>query len=1161
MLLNFRRASRVLCSGLLVGGLVFCLTTGAESQSSKAKPRKPEKSQVAAASVTPSPSPSAAPGNAAESNAEKKGQFDEKLWSGMKWREVGPFRGGRAIAIEGVPGEPNTYYFGGVAGGVWKTTDGGANWKPMFDKQRSTSSIGALAVSPTDPNTIYAGAGESALRGNITYGDGVYKSVDGGRNWRNVGLKDTRHIGALIVHPENPDIVFVAAVGHAYGPNAERGVFRTTDGGKSWTKVLFKDENTGAIDVVFDPHNPNTLFAAMWQVRRQPWFFSSGGEGSGLYRSTDGGTTWQQLKGHGLPETILGRIGVTVSGANSDRVYAIVEAAEGGIFRSDDGGDNWEKINDDLRFRQRAWYFSKIYADPRSPDTIYVLNTGLFRSVDGGKSFKLLPARHGDHHGLWIDPKNPDRIANANDGGASVSTDGGETWTTQNNQPTAQFYHVAVDNAFPYHIYGAQQDNSNVGIASRGESGVIGREDWFQAGGGETGFVVPDPRDWHIIYSNNEGFITRYDKSKQLYQDVSVWPLDNSGHGASDLKHRFQWVSPLLLSPHNPDTIYTAGEAVFKSTDEGKTWTAISEDLTRNDKSKQKPSGGPIQNDITSIEYFNTIFALAESPLKKGMLWAGTDDGLLHVTTDDGATWARVAPNWPEWSHVSLIDPSHFDAAVAYVAVDRHRLDDLKPYIYKTSDTGGNWTAITNGIPEGAYVHAVREDPKHRGLLYAGTELGVYVSFDDGGHWQSLQLNLPTSPVRDLVVKDDDLVVATHGRSFWVLDDLTPLRQMNAEVAQAGMKLYAPQTAYRLHYPDEIDSRQPAGTNPPSGAIINYYLKDAPKGEVTLEILDGQGKLVRHLSSKEAEGDGQPPEWPDQVEAPKTIPAKDGMNRFAWDLRYDAPVETTGLFYYGGGPRGALALPGDYQVRLTSNGQTQTAPLHLAIDPRIKDSAEGMKKSFEMSLRVNGLIGELHHAINEIRDTKSQIEMLRKRFVGHEPLKPALAAADEVEKKMSAVEEQLVQVKMKSSEGNLVYPNMLNEEFYTFSRVIEADAAPTGPQQEVFKVLNDRLETQLKSWAQIKSEDLPKINRQIKEADLPALSVLAEPNAKASPAPNDAATRPSPAPGAPGMPTAGPAASATPAASPAEADGSTEEPEGSPAGSASPAPTTAPEAN
>ncbi len=1026
---------------------------------------------------------------AATPKTESKNAFDEKLWSGMEWREVGPFRGGRAIAIEGVPDEPNTYYFGGVAGGVWKTTDGGANWAPLFDKQHGTSSIGALAVAPSEHNTIYAGTGESALRGNITYGDGVYKSVDGGKSWQNAGLKDSRHIGAIIVHPKNPNIVFVAALGHAFGPNDERGVFRTTDGGKTWQKVLGKDDNTGAIDIVFDPHNPNTLFAALWQVRRQPWFFSSGGAGSGLYRSTDAGNSWQQLQGNGLPEGVIGRIGVTVSGGESNRVYAIIEAKEGGIFRSEDGGDNWTKMNDDLRFRQRAWYFSKIYADPRSPDTLYVLNTGLFRSVDGAKTFNLLPARHGDHHGLWIDPKNPQRLANANDGGASVSVDGGQTWTTQNNQPTAQFYHVAVDNAYPYHIYGAQQDNSNVGIASRAENGVIGRKDWFQAGGGECGFVIPDPRDWHIIYSNNEGFITRYNKSKEQSQDVSVWPLDNSGHGAEDLVHRFQWVSPMLLSPHDPNTIYTAGEAVFKSTDQGHSWAAISPDLTRNDKSKQKPSGGPIQNDITSIEYYDTIFALAESPLKKGTLWAGTDDGLLHLTNDDGAHWTKVTPNMPEWSCVSLIDPSPFDAAGAYVAVERHRLDDLKPYIFKTADSGKSWTAIVSGIPDGAYVHAVRADPKRRGLLYAGTELGVYVSFDDGAHWQPLQMNLPTSPIRDLVVKDDDLVVATHGRSFWVLDDLTPLRQVNAQTAQADMTLYQPQAAVRLHYPDEIDSRQPAGKNPPPGAIIDYYFKGAPKDEVTLDITDAQARLVRHLSSKENKENEQPPEWPDQVQAPKTIPAKAGMNRFAWDLRYDEPVQTPGAFYSGSAPRGPLALPGDYQVKLTVAGKSQTAPLHIEIDPREKDAGDAIQKSFELGTQVTQRISQLHQAINEIRETKSQIDALHKRFANKEQLKPALAAADDLEKKMSAVEAQLIQVNMKSSEGNLVFPNLLNEEFYTFSRAIEADAAPTQPQQDVFKMLSGRLDEQLKNWVALKEHDVPAVNNMIKQADLPALTV------------------------------------------------------------------------
>jgi len=1007
----------------------------------------------------------------------------------MKWRQVGPFRGGRALAVEGVSGEPGVFYFGGVAGGVWKTTDGGANWSPIFDNVKSTASIGAIAVAPSDHNTIYVGTGEAAPRGNVTYGDGVYKTVDGGKNWKNVGLKDSRNIGAVIVHPENPDIAFVAALGHVFGPNQERGIFRTTDGGKTWTKVLSKDENTGGIDIVFDPNNPNTLFAALWQMRRQPWFFSSGGPGSGLYRSIDGGTTWQQLQGNGLPDGILGRIGVSVSGADSNRIYAIIEAKEGGIFRSEDGGTNWTKINDDGRFRQRAWYFSKIYADPKSPDTVYVLNTGAFKSVDGGKTFSLLPARHGDHHGFWIDPKNPDRLANANDGGASASNDGGKTWTTLENQPTAQFYHVSADNAYPYHIYGAQQDNSNVCIASRTDEGIIGRQNWYAAGGGECGFVFPDPRDWHVIYSNNEGFLTHYDKNAERSYDISVWPNDHSGHGAEDLPHRFQWVSPFFLSPHNPDEIYTGGEAVFKSTDRGQSWSQISPDLTRNDKSKQKPSGGPLTNDITSVEYYDTIFALAESPLQKGMLWAGSDDGLVHVSTDDGAHWIKVTPHMPEWSCVSLIEPSPFDANTAYLAVERHRLDDNKPYIFKTSDAGKTWSSLTNGIPDGAYVHAVRMDPKRKGMLYAGTEGGVYFSFDDGAHWQPLQLNLPMSPIHDLVVKDDDLVVATHGRSFWVLDNLTPLRQVNSGAA-ADMILYQPQTAVRLHYPTEYDKRGPVGENPPAGAMIDYYFKTSPKDEVTLDILDKNGKPVRHLSSKEKKENEQPPEWPDRVQAIKTIPAKEGMNRFAWDLHCDDPVQIPGAFYSGEGPRGPLALPGDYQVRLTAGGKSQTAPLHLVVDPRSKDTEATLPKQFELSSQVTARITQLHQAVNEIRDVKNQIAGLHKRFGQNEKLKPALAAADDLEKKISAVEEKLIQVNMKGSEGNLAFPNMLNEEFDTFSHIVDySDNGPTQPQNEVFKMLSGRLDEQLQKWAQLKNDEVPKVSAMIKQADIPALSV------------------------------------------------------------------------
>src|SRR5690242_1121148 len=905
--------------------------------------------------------------------------YNESLFSGMKWRGIGPYRGGRVLAVTGVPGEPNLFYFGGVAGGVWRSADAGANWIPLTDKE-PFSSVGAIAAAESDHNTIYVGSGEACIRGNITYGNGVYKSLDAGKTWKHVGLDNTERIGALVVHPRNANIVYVAALGHVYGANPDRGVFRSTDGGSTWQKVLYVNDRTGAIDVVFDPNNPNTLFAATWEVYRTPWSLNSGGPGSGLYRSTDGGATWKRLEGHGLPGGVLGHIAVSVSGADSNRVYALIEAKEGGIYRSEDGGDNWTRVNDDERYRQRAWYFTHLFADPKSVDTVYVLNTGAFRSSDGGKTFTLLPAPHGDHHGFWIDPTDPKHLIDGNDGGATVSLDGGNTWTTQQNQPTAQFYHVITDNQFPYFVYGAQQDNSSVGIASYGDEGVITRADWI-AFGGETGFIAPDPRDPNILYWDNEASIGRFDRRTQQTQDVSVYPLDVSGHGAVDLDiYRFNWTSPLLISPNEPSAIYTAGNRVFKSTDQGMSWTAISPDLTRNDKSKQQPSGGPITLDITSVEYYDTIFALAESPKQKGVLWAGTDDGLIQLTRDDGKTWANVTPRtMPEWSMVSIIDPSPHDSATVYVAVDRHKFDDRKPYIFKTADFGKTWTMISAGIPDGAYVRSVREDPVRKGMLFAGTERGVFVSFDDGAHWQSLQLNLPMTPIHDLTIHGNDLVAATHGRSFWILDDISPLRQLSPQLAQADAILYKPAPATRLHYPDSVDRRRPVGQNPPSGAVINYFFKTKPSGEVTLDILDSQGKLVRHLSSVEKKGGEQPPEWPD-LEPPKTtIPAEPGMNRFPWDLRYETPVKIPGAFYSGNGPLGPLAVPGAYQVKITAGSFTQTVPLELRADPRAKAvTPADFQKQFELASKIAERNTELHTAVNQIRELRTQLQTLKK---------------------------------------------------------------------------------------------------------------------------------------------------------------------------------------
>ena len=1022
-------------------------------------------------------------------------QVDTTLIGGMKWRQIGPFRGGRVLAVAGVPGDPNTYYFGAVAGGIFKSTNGGMTWVPTFDHQ-NVSSIGAIAVADSDHNILYAGTGEACLRGNISYGDGVYKSTDAGRTWMNVGLKDSRHIGAVIIDPRNPDIVLVAAVGHAWGPNTERGVFRTADGGKTWQKVLYKDENTGAIDVVFDPKNSNIVYAALWQVRRQPWNLNSGGPGSGIYKSTDGGLTWKQLTGNGLPSGPLGRIGISVSGADSNRVYAIIEAKEGGIYRSDDAGNTWTRVNDDERYRQRAWYYMHIFADPKNADTVYVLNTGAFRSNDGGKTFELLPAPHGDHHGFWIDPTDPNRIMNSNDGGVTISIDGGKTWTQQNNQPTAQFYHVAVDNHWPYRVYGAQQDNSTVAIASYSDDGVIARQDWYEVGGGESGYISPDPHDSEIAYAGSDAaIITRYDHRTNQLQDVSPYPLDTSGNGAGVQKFRFQWTEPVYVSQYDSNVIYSASQFVMKTADRGHSWSAISPDLTRNDKSKQKPSGGDITLDITSVEYYDTVFTIAESPLQKGMLWAGTDDGLIHLTRDDGQTWENVTPkDLPQWALVSIIEASHFDPGTAYAAVDLHKLDSLNPLIFKTHDFGKSWTEITNGLPAGAYTRAVREDTKVKGLLYAGTETGVYFSIDDGAHWQPLQLNLPTTPVHDLAMKNNDLVAATHGRSFWILDDVSPLRQAATVNTSTDAHLFSPATATRLHFPDAVDRRRPVGDNPPKGAILYYYLKErsAPKEEITLDIFDSQGKRVRHLSNLVENKNEQPPEWPDLERPSNLLPAAAGINRFAWDFRYDPPVQIPGAFYTGNAPRGPLVNPGTYQVKLTVKGKTLAAPLEVVIDPRIKDQVTqaDLQQLFDLAVKTQQDIDNLHCAVNQIRGLRANLDTLQKWASQGTPNNEIIAAAKALDQKMTPVEEVLIQVKMKSSEGNLRYANMLNEQYASLNDLIQyVDQAPTASQLQVFDELHTRLTAQLSMWQQIQSTDLPALNDLMRKNGVPTLTV------------------------------------------------------------------------
>jgi photosystem II stability/assembly factor-like uncharacterized protein len=1046
-------------------------------------------------------------------------------WKALNYRLVGPFRGGRVVAVSGVVGQDNVYYFGAAAGGVWKTTDGGLNWMPIFDKQKSASpAIGAIAVAGSDPNVIYVGTGEACIRGNIVGGNGVYKTIDAGKTWSFVGLGDTHAIGRLIINPKNPDVAFVAALGHPFGENEERGIFRTRDGGRTWEKVLYKDAKTGAIDITFDPSNPNILFAALWQAKRTPWSMDSGGPGSGLYRSADGGTTWKEVKEHGFPEGVKGRIGVTVSGANPNRVWAVVEADKGGIFRSDDGGETWQLLTDDHRFRQRAWYYSHIFADPKSADVVYILNTAAYRSNDGGKTFASVRAPHGDNHGLWIDPTNPNRLINGNDGGATISTDGARTWTTEDNQPTAQFYHVTTDNRFPYYIYGAQQDNSTVGIASASAQGGIERTDWYDVGGGESGYIAPDPSDPEVVYAGSYGGeITRYDHRTGETLGVNPWPVNPIGWAAADVKHRFQWTEPIVFSPHDPKTLYFAGEALFKTTDGGMSWNIISPDLTRNDKQKQQASGGPITKDNTGVEVYDTIFSVVESPVQKDLIWAGSDDGLVHITRDAGRHWENVTPKaMPDWGTVSMIEASPTEAGTAYVAVERHKLDDFAPYVFKTVDFGKTWTSLVSNLPTGNYVHAVRVDPKRAGLLFAGTEAGVYISFDDGSHWQSLQLNLPVSPVNDLVIKNNDLVVATHGRSFWILDDIAPLRQYSESIEQQEAHLFTPSSASHTVFRGSFFGAGPhSGNNPPAGAIIDYWLKNAlkkpddskktgdsetapaaekkddPKSDgkageaeapkITLDILDSSGKVLRHFPKKEDEPEADEGfAGPNRI--PTTLPAEAGLNRFVWDLDYEGATAVPHAPLWGGDTKGPEALPGAYQVRLTVLGKTYTAPLQIEPDPRLKVTQADLQKQFDLLVKIRDKVSETDDAINQIRDLRDQINAMNKRLKGDPRVKTVADAGKSLDKKMTEVEEALIQTKAKSGQDVLNFPIRLNNQLVALGGVVgSAASAPTQQSYEVFDMLAKSVDEQLAKWKTIVSTDVKAYDDAVKQQEIPAL--------------------------------------------------------------------------
>jgi photosystem II stability/assembly factor-like uncharacterized protein len=919
--------------------------------------------------------------------AALQAQPPASLFDGLRWRLIGPFRGGRAVAATGVPGDPNTFYFGAVGGGIWKSTNAGTTWNPIFDDQH-VASIGALEVAPSDPNILYAGTGEADIRSALSSGDGVYKSTDAGKTWRNIGLRDSKQIARIVIHPKNPDLVYVAVLGHAYGPNDERGVFRSTDGGANWQKVLYKSPDIGAADIAIDPDNPATLYATLWQTKRPPWsqYGPIEGPGGGLYKSTDAGDHWTELTANGLPSGDWHRAGVAVArGTNGRRVYAVIDTSTGsGLYRSDDSGKTWTRTSNDNRVDSRAWYFSSVTADPNNPDVVYLPNVAIYRSTDAGKNFTVLKGAPGgdDYHYLWVDPTNSARMIQASDQGVSISVDRGSTWTTWYNQATAQLYHVATDNKIPYNVYASQQDSGTVGVPSRTDHGQITEYDRISVGGAESGYIQPDPKDPNIFYvSNTNGSLSRFDKRTAQGQNITPWPAPAFGGEISQRKYRFPWTAPLVFSPVD-HALYYGSQYVLKTIDGGLTWREISPDLTGADKNSLT---GEVTVENAKLRGYGVVYSIAPSPLAATLIWAGSDTGLIHLTRNGGQSWSNVTPQGlSAWSKITHIETSHTDPAEAYAAVDRHRLDDCQPHLYRTRDYGKTWTEITAGIGDRAFLNAIREDPKRKGLLYAATEFGMYISFDDGDRWQSLQLNLPMTSVRDLVIHDDDLVIATHGRSFWILDDISPLRQLDAKIAGSDVFLYKPATATRRNsegfqgtpLPPEI----PKAQNPPDGAILDYYLKSDAAAEVTLEILDARNQLVRRFSTNDRPAASRRRQavadvW---IVPPAHLTARAGMNRFVWDLRYSIAVAAGVDAEFGQAPQGPQALPGSYQVRLTVAGQHYTQPLKVVLDPRSTATPIELSKQLDLALKITHQIDVAGQLTREISAERRRLADLKK---------------------------------------------------------------------------------------------------------------------------------------------------------------------------------------
>ncbi len=1015
----------------------------------------------------------------------EKDQAPKEL-KGLKYRPIGPSAGGRVSRAAGVPGDPNIYYAATASGGVWKTSDGGVTWKSVFDDQ-PISSIGSLAISPSDPHVVYVGSGEANIRGNVAEGNGIYKTTDGGKNWTHV-WKQRGQIGTMIVHPTNPDIAFAAVLGKPFGPNPERGVFRTRDGGRTWQQVLKKDADTGASDVAMDPTNPNILFTGLWQARRYPWEMTSGGPGSGLYMSRDGGDTWKQLTKSGLADGTWGKVGVAVSRSDPRRVYALIEAEKGGLFRSVDGGENWELVSANRALRQRAWYYTTLTVNPANAEEVWFPQVPMLRTIDGGKT--ILPVKgfhHGDHHDLWIDPRNPKRMIAANDGGVDISLNGGESWFAP-ALPISQFYHLSIDNSVPYRIAGSMQDLGTAQGPSLNPRGRIALSDWWGVGGGEAGYVVSDWSNPDIVYAGEYlGIITRHDRRTGESRNVSAWPENPSGKGGEEMRYRFQWTAPIHVSPHDASVVYHGAQVVFRTRDGGHTWESISPDLTRNDRSRQKWSGGPITGDNTGVETWGTVFTIVESPREKGLIWVGSDDGLVHVTRDAGKTWTNVTghiPGAPKEGTISLIEPSPHDAATAYIVVDNHRLDDMKPYLYKTTDYGKVWKALHSALASDVYLHAVREDPARRGLLYLGTERGVMYSPDDGANWNLLRLNMPTVAVHDLAVKGDDLVVGTHGRSIWVLDDLQPVRQMNEQIVTKDVHLFTAPDAVRWRRGDgNWGSEQGSFANPPRGASIYYYLKDKRKGELTIEILDASQRVVRTLSSVARESDRSDDEDDTEDLKKAALSTSPGTHRAEWDLTWEGAKKIRGAKIDTGDPaRGPRAVPGNYTIRLTVDGKTQTTPLKVVADPRGTVSQAELDAQLAFALRVRDDISKLTGLVNAIRSVKEQLGARAKALEARrsEPdVAALLAASEDLTKKVNVLEDR-----MHNSKAEVTY-DILAERGGTrlYSRLsplqmwaIEGDAPPTKGMQQVLEEQEAELAQLERDTNELLARDVASIN-------------------------------------------------------------------------------------